>query len=367
MTRVSDGFAVFCGAARSAPYDLDAESHVAIGCFGGCACPVFPGGTLTGQFTLTPVESGGPFELYDVTGVEWLAVIGELEFRFTGDGLYRIGGALGLEQQLVLDLRINDGPLQHFDSGLVAGGYDFPAIDIGIPLHEFACWDTVLALSAGPVAVAVDAGAVSTPIRVSPNPFRDTIAISCVLRRSGPIGLRIHDVTGRLVRTVSADLWQPAGSHTFGWDGRSDGGAEVPAGVYFARLVDPQHQRVTVRQRPSAGEPLEGRSEQLSFAMFVLTGRSARIPRAYQGNRTTGRAASEQGLPLVASALAGPRTWLRCGPSDASAGVPCWVLRWQPGCRLSSPPAATTTTRHPPTVGPTSTPLAPTPRWMRRR
>jgi hypothetical protein len=247
FTAVGIVLSAFCGAARSELYQLDAESHVAIGCFGGCACPVFPGGMLGGQFTLTPVEIGGPFDLYEVTGVEWLAVISDLELRFTGEGLFLVGGALGLEQQLVLDLRINDGPVQHFDSGLVAGGYDFPAIDIAIPLHEFACWDSVLALSAGPVAVAVDEGAVSTPpIRASPNPFRGAVAISCVLPRSGPIDLRIHDVTGRLVRTVSAHLWRPAGSHTFDWDGRTDGGAQVPAGVYFARLVDPL-QHVTVR------------------------------------------------------------------------------------------------------------------------
>jgi hypothetical protein len=239
--------AVLCGEVRSAPYELDGESHVAIGCFGGCACPVFPGGTLAGHFTLTPIETRGPFELHEVTGIEWLAVTHDLALRFTGEGLYRIGGELGLEQQLVLDLRINGGPVQQFDSGLVAGGYDFPAIDIAIPFHQFACWDSALALSAGPVAVGVDTEAVSPPaIHVSPNPFQEAVAISFVLKHSGPVDLRIHDVTGRVVRTLSSSFWSSAGSHTFGWDGRTDGGVAAPAGVYFARFAGLQ-QRGAVR------------------------------------------------------------------------------------------------------------------------
>lgn len=48
-----------------------------------------------------------------------------------------------------------------------------------------------------------------------------------------PQRLRLHDVTGRLVRTF--DLGTGAGG-TLTWDGRDSDGRRIPAGLYFARL-----------------------------------------------------------------------------------------------------------------------------------
>ncbi len=75
-------------------------------------------------------------------------------------------------------------------------------------------------------------------LAVRGNPFRAATALEASLPAAGSARLRLFDVTGRLVRT----LWSgplPAGIHAFAWDGRTDGGSPVPAGIYFARLDAP--------------------------------------------------------------------------------------------------------------------------------
>lgn len=69
----------------------------------------------------------------------------------------------------------------------------------------------------------------------SRNPARDGATLRCSLARAGRVRLAIHDVTGRLVRTL-ADGVLPAGAHSLAWDGRDEAGERVPPGLYLARL-----------------------------------------------------------------------------------------------------------------------------------
>jgi len=69
-----------------------------------------------------------------------------------------------------------------------------------------------------------------------PNPFNPATDIKFSLPRSTNVGLRVYDVSGRLVRTlVSGEL--AAGSHSERWDGRDETGLNVASGIYFARLL----------------------------------------------------------------------------------------------------------------------------------
>jgi flagellar hook assembly protein FlgD len=56
------------------------------------------------------------------------------------------------------------------------------------------------------------------------------------LASDGPVTLRIFDLQGRVVRTL-LDQDAAAGTFSARWDGRSDDGARMGRGVYFARLV----------------------------------------------------------------------------------------------------------------------------------
>jgi photosystem II stability/assembly factor-like uncharacterized protein len=68
----------------------------------------------------------------------------------------------------------------------------------------------------------------------SPNPSRGPVTFSFALPRESAARLTVHDVAGRVVRT----LWNgPAdGDRTVVWDRRDDAGQALAAGVYFARL-----------------------------------------------------------------------------------------------------------------------------------
>ena len=65
-----------------------------------------------------------------------------------------------------------------------------------------------------------------------PNPFRGSTEISFRLPGSRPVKVTIHDVSGRLVRTLT-DRTLPAGEHRATWDGRAEDGSIAGAGIYF--------------------------------------------------------------------------------------------------------------------------------------
>ncbi len=70
---------------------------------------------------------------------------------------------------------------------------------------------------------------------VRPNPSSAVTEIRFDLPREGAVKLEIHDVAGRLVRTL-ADGRLSAGAHLRAWDGRDHGSRSLPSGVYYARL-----------------------------------------------------------------------------------------------------------------------------------
>ena len=68
-----------------------------------------------------------------------------------------------------------------------------------------------------------------------PNPFNPKTTVRFDRPEAGPTRISIHDVSGRLVRTL-LDGKMPAGRHAVDWDGRSDSGGRVASGVYFIRM-----------------------------------------------------------------------------------------------------------------------------------
>ncbi len=92
------------------------------------------------------------------------------------------------------------------------------------------------------VTLGNSASATPTPIAAAmlrgnaPNPFNPSTRIRYELPADGaPVRLTIHDLGGRLVRTLVAEA-QGAGGHVVPWDGRDDAGQPVAGGVYVYRL-----------------------------------------------------------------------------------------------------------------------------------
>ncbi len=65
-----------------------------------------------------------------------------------------------------------------------------------------------------------------------PNPFTGSTDLSFQLPAETGVRIEIHDVSGRLIRTV-LDQTVSAGEHVATWDGRNDAGNNVGAGVYL--------------------------------------------------------------------------------------------------------------------------------------
>jgi hypothetical protein len=221
----------------SSPYQLGPSSGFETGCFGPCLCPVFLR-LLQGTFTLQEEGVDPLFTHYKVTDVRWTVPGTTSTTTITGSGSYKVGGEVAVQQEMSLDLSVDGGASQHFDSGLVLGGGEFPRIVIDISLHQdTACIDTVMHVDAtDPVVTGVDPGS-DPPARVLsaavPNPFHEQTTFHLYLSRPGSLDVVIYDVRGRAVRRLVKTAWAPAGSHTLSWDGRRDEGGLCGSGVYF--------------------------------------------------------------------------------------------------------------------------------------
>lgn len=88
--------------------------------------------------------------------------------------------------------------------------------------------------------VATDVPEPGLPERLSvsahPNPFNPRTTLVFGVPGTGPLDLKVYDVSGRLVRTLlsGATFTEPLG--TAEWDGRDEIGRRVAAGVYLCRL-----------------------------------------------------------------------------------------------------------------------------------
>lgn len=71
-----------------------------------------------------------------------------------------------------------------------------------------------------------------------PNPFRYRTRVTYSVPDGSAalsVVLRIHELSGRPVRTLAATA-QPPGTHSVTWDGLDDAGRAAPAGIYFVRM-----------------------------------------------------------------------------------------------------------------------------------
>jgi hypothetical protein len=80
----------------------------------------------------------------------------------------------------------------------------------------------------GPLVTRLDAP--------QPNPFRTRLAIRYSLSIEGRVTLRVHDLTGRVVRTLADGVVRP-GRYSLRWNGTDERGRELARGVYFCRFT----------------------------------------------------------------------------------------------------------------------------------
>ena len=81
----------------------------------------------------------------------------------------------------------------------------------------------------------------------APNPARQMTRLDFSAPVNGAVTLTIHDLSGRMVRTLVRD-GRGADASGAAWDLRDDDGRAVPPGLYLARLVQKTSGRVSVRR-----------------------------------------------------------------------------------------------------------------------
>ena len=218
------------------PYALSPASQFLTGCFGPCDCAVF-GVPLRGGFQLELTADNGLFRTYALRNVDWTFGSPGAEKRILGAGVYRVGGEVAVQHQLTLDVNVA-GRAQHFDSGLVGGTNEFPQIDISAAARGFACTDTVLSVSARPLSTTgVDPRRSAEITRIEPDPFLGSTQVFFALAVPARVDLRIYDVRGREVRTLSRNAPYAPGPNVVAWDGCRDDGRRCPAGAYVVRFA----------------------------------------------------------------------------------------------------------------------------------
>ncbi len=133
-------------------YALDAGSTFQRGCIDGfCDCAVGPELPMRGEFALVSLQDNSLFRLFAVVDVHWRAMSANTSdgIPISGVGLYWVGGEFAAQNRLSLELKVAGEEQQHYDSGMVVGGGQFPSIDVVTRTHT-NCVDTVLHVVASP-------------------------------------------------------------------------------------------------------------------------------------------------------------------------------------------------------------------------
>ena len=69
-----------------------------------------------------------------------------------------------------------------------------------------------------------------------PTPAVRSVTIRYSLAAESRVTLRVHDLTGRVVRTLADNVLRP-GRYSLNWSGTDDRGRELARGVYFCRFT----------------------------------------------------------------------------------------------------------------------------------
>jgi hypothetical protein len=76
----------------------------------------------------------------------------------------------------------------------------------------------------------------SLSLTATPNPSTGQVMIRYSLPKPTVVTIEVFNAAGGLVRRI-AEGTQQAGQHAMDWDGRDQGGNDLPSGIYLARRL----------------------------------------------------------------------------------------------------------------------------------
>ena len=106
--------------------------------------------------------------------------------------------------------------------------------DAGLYVTPVTSADATVAIQS-PVGVAEPRGSAALRVRATPNPTRAGAAVRIDTDRPERQAVLVLDTLGRVVRHLQNGFFE-AGSRAVSWDGRSDAGARLPAGLYTIQV-----------------------------------------------------------------------------------------------------------------------------------
>jgi len=83
-----------------------------------------------------------------------------------------------------------------------------------------------------------------------PNPFSEGTCIRFILPHDSPVTLTIHDISGKLIKTLIS-MKLAVGDHSITWDGRCNDGTLVSEGFYACKLKmnDYEYSKIMIKKR----------------------------------------------------------------------------------------------------------------------
>lgn len=185
--------------------------------------------SLISQWFVSTPDSNLKFWHYYATEVGWDFAYAEID---NGSGWWRplaqYNGSQTTWTQAIYAMNAYNGQTVRLrfrwmsDPGTVAEGWYID--DIQVPV-----W-----------IIGVDENNANTPLvnfTVLPNPFRTTTKITFGIEQSAKsIGLKIYDISGRLIKSFSLSSALSPMSSTVTWDGTDLSGAKAASGIYFVQL-----------------------------------------------------------------------------------------------------------------------------------
>jgi hypothetical protein len=179
---------------------------------------------------------------YDWTPSGWATLFSHTdEIQGFGHGSFSTAGSIELAEFGANDLRVRAlSGFVLFRASTDLPGWsgvnrDMQVIDVnGDGIHEILASDAGavwLVRQTGTAAVTDPVGRADLQLRIGPNPFHAGTSFRFTTRAAGPVGIRVLDAGGRLVRTF--DERRAAGVHEIHWDGRDERGRAVSPGILF--------------------------------------------------------------------------------------------------------------------------------------
>jgi len=129
-------------------------------------------------------------------------------------------------------------PHYHTPGDTIGAGYNDHAFCTEVTKAEIAA----LALLAIPHETGIEefekGKSGNATLAVQPTIGKNLFTVSLTPQSKSPMHLRIHDVTGRVVKNIAVPQSDIGHQVSVKWDGKNDNGRKLPGGIYFVGLVE---------------------------------------------------------------------------------------------------------------------------------